>query len=243
MKKIITFILTAFSTQVNSFVDACEKKFTLGMITSLPSTPAQPMPSGNGNGSSTIQVNVNNNSAIDQSNEPILDPMSTRAVTPSTLTKRTTSDAGVGAAVVIGFFLNEDSYNLTVTDNGAGAGTVVSTYSDGWVGLGYNNLAKSSNSGRGIMCYGFSMVFTTTAGAQDSSGLANANPSYITVNNVNGGTLDIGQPLNEGIRNTQFQVGTMTVLRKFFMSAVNQISYNVPVASVVDLIVFAKPTK
>lgn len=246
MKKFFHAIITFAISLFEPFYLAAEKKFTLGIIEGLPTNASGAAGAAPANGSGqNININIQQPGIIDQGDEPIIDPMSTRSVIPNTMTQTIVSNTGSGAASVTAYFLNEDTFNLTATNNGSGASSVSNTYSDGWVGLGYNQLARSVNAGRGVLCYGFTLVYkVTSGGAQDPTGLAAASPSYIAYNNVGtNGQMAVGEPLNEGIRAANYQTGTMTLLRKFYLCSVNQISYVVPVGDTVSMIVLTKPQR
>ncbi len=238
---ILTFIVSCFE---GLYLKA-EKHFTLGLIESLATTNAPASPgAAPSNGGQNININISKPGTIDQSDEPIIDPMSSRHSIPNTMTQTVASAIASGDENVTAYFLNEDAFNATPTNNGSGPASVVITYSDGWTGLGYNQLARSANGGRGVLCYGFTLVYkVTSGGAQDPTGLANASPSYIAYNNVGTGQMAIGEPLNEGTRADNYQTGTMTLLRKFYLCAINQISYVVPPGDTASMIVLTKPQR
>lgn len=245
-RNFLSLIVTMITSLFLPLYNWAEKRFTLGIIDGLATTtratqvPADSAPSNGTN----ININVKSPGVIDQSEEPIIDPMSSRAVIPNTMTQNVASATGAGDENVTAYFLNEDAFNATPTNNGSGANSVVITYSDGWTGLGYNQLSRSANGGRGVLCYGFTLIYkVTSGGAQDPTGLAGANPSYIAYNNVNGGEMAVGEPLNEGFRADNYQLGTMTLLRKFYLCSVNQISYVVPPGDTATMIVLTKPQR
>lgn len=224
-----------------------EQKFTLSFMGSIPSTGRSREIEGiqiDNFSHRNINVNVRNNdgSIIDRSGDPIYDLMSSPQATPSTLQQVIVSNTGSGAAAITAYFMNEDVFNATATNNGSGASSASNTYSDGWSGNGYNNLAKSVNNGRGIMCYGLTFQYIVTSGAvQDGTGLSAANPNLLGATNVGTSMRPEPSPLNEGLRNTQYLSGVMTVLAPFFMSSISQISYRIPVGDTVTLTVFCRP--
>lgn len=198
-------------------------------------------PGQNGGGGQDIRVMLENPnpSFIDLSGDLPINPMQAPDIVPISLGKTTTS-TNAGAAKT-GYFLNEDTYNATPTDNGGGAGTIVNTYADGWTGLGYNNLAKSVNGGLGIMVYGLTFVYVTTStGAQSAAGLSTANPTLLTASFVGGTMRPSPLPLNTGINNDQYQEGTMTIKKKMYLSSANQISYGIPINSTITVVVKTK---
>lgn len=158
------------------------------------------------------------------------------------MTKTVTSATGGGAAAVTAYFLNEDVYNATPTNNGSGMLSVVGTYGDGWSGGGYNRLAMLEGGNNGISCYGLTLVYTViSSSAQDGSALSTANPTWLMANLVGNRQVPVGLVLAAGTRNTQYLQGTMTVDFKFNLSPLNQLSYNVPVGDSVALTVLTQP--
>jgi hypothetical protein len=245
-RKFFSAIITFMVSLLEPLYLKAEKSFTLGIIESLPTDNSRYAgTTSSSNGNTSVTVNIQNPGVIDQSDEVIIDPMSQRTVIPNTLTQTIVSNLGSGDENITAYFLNEDTYNTTTTNNGSGTDSVSNVYSDGWVGLGYNQLARSANGGRGIICYGFTLVYkVTSGGAQDPTGLAAASPSYVAYNNVGAnGQMAVGEPLNEGIRAGNYQTGTMTLLRKFYLCSVNQINYVVPPGDTVSMIVLSKPQR
>lgn len=204
---------------------------------------AMDLPSNAGsNGQINVNVNTNSDSYIDLSTDPTLNPMDSPNATPNSLGQTIVSNTGGSAAAVTAYFLNEDIYNATPTNNGSGASSVSNTYADGWAGNGYNALSKSATAGKGIMCYGFTLEYiTTSGGAQNPTGLTTANPTYLTANLVGANQAPFGMPLNAGVRNTTYQTGTMTIKKSFYLSCLNQFSYGVPVGNTVNFTVINRP--
>jgi hypothetical protein len=144
------------------------------------------------------------------------------------------STAGVGAEAVTAYMGNEDTYNVTPTDNGSGAGTVTNNYGDGWSGKGYNKLFTA---GPGVQFYGFTLVFTVAAtGVQDAAGIQQANPTHLSANFVGAAQIPVGFVLGIGLRNTIYQEGTMTVRTMFVMNIASQLSYSVPAGDKASLV-------
>ncbi len=158
---------------------------------------------------------------------------------PAAMTQTQASATGGGALAKTGYFLNEAFYNVTPTNNGSGAASIVTTYGDGWSGKGYTQLA---NNGQGIKCYGFTLSYVVTAsGLQDSAGLATANPTILVSNLVGANQIPYGIPLNAGSRNTQYLSGVMTIAYVFWMNSLTQFSYNIPVGDTVTLTINTQP--
>ncbi len=207
----------------------------------LPSSGGN-VPAQNGNGAMNININQNSDSLIDLSAMPTINSMAAPNLVPPTLAQTIVSNVGSGADVITAYFLNEDTYNATPSDNGSAASSVSDTYSDGWFGNGYNKLAASVNQGNGIRCYGMTFVYLVTFGrVQDATGLNGSDINFLTATFVGNRQAPSPMPLNAGIRNTQFQDGTMTVKANFFLSAADQIAYSVPVGDTVGLTVLTRP--
>lgn len=170
-----------------------------------------------------------NQSILDMTNMPEIDIMPV----PMGLTQTIQSNGGASAVAKTAYFLNEDSYTATPTNNGSGASSISNTYGDGWGGLGYNNLAKAVNAGRGIKCYGLTIEYTQ-GGSEFASGLTTANLTLNFVNLVGASYIPSGVVLSVGKRNTQYLDGTMTITRTFYLNALAQISYVVPASTTAD---------
>jgi hypothetical protein len=146
---------------------------------------------------------------------------------PRSTTYSVTSAAGAGAADVTFSVFNEDVFNETPTDNGSGAGSVVSSYDDGFEGRSINQLIRTANGGRGLLCKGFSVIYTT-GGAQDPSGLLNSSLQMLFFNSKNGASVPFQLDIAEALRNTQQQSGTITVWADFFVNSLSQFTGVVP---------------
>ncbi len=158
------------------------------------------------------------------------------------MTQVITSASGGGALTQTAYFLNEDIFNETPTNNGSGAGTITNTYGDGWAGNGYNNLAKALSFQNGIKCYGFTLEYiTTSTGAENPAGLAVAQPTWLMGNLVGNRQIPKGFVLPAGKRNTQYLTGTMTLDGIFYLNALCQFSYGIPVGNTVTLVILNKP--
>ncbi len=158
---------------------------------------------------------------------------------PPAMSQVVASAAGGGAAAVTAYFGNEDAFNVTPTNNGSGAGSVVKIYGDGYSGKGYN---KIIDSGQGVQCYGFTIQYNVTAGgAQDPSGLTTSNPTILTANLVGQNQIPRGILLSAGQRNTQFLSGVMTVQFMFMFNALTQFAYGVPVGDTATLTLLTAP--
>lgn len=161
---------------------------------------------------------------------------------PNAMTQTIVSNAGVGGTAITAYFMNEDVYNATPTNNGSGALSVSNSYGDGWTGGGYNRFGYLEAGQNGIACFGLTIVYTVIAtSAQDASALPLANPTWRMANLVGNAQLPVGIVLAAGQRNTQFQAGTMTVRFRFNLGPMNQLSYSVPVGDTCSLTVMTSP--
>lgn len=162
---------------------------------------------------------------------------------PPALTQTIVSNTGAGALAKSVYFGNEDAFNVTPTDNGSGANSIVPTYGDGFTGKSYNrSFAQPSVASSGLQCYGFTLQFiTTNGGAQNSAGLTLSNPTLLTSNGTGSNMIPQGIVLSQGARNTQYLSGVMTVSTKFVMNSVTQLTYIVPVGNTSTLTVMTSP--
>lgn len=162
--------------------------------------------------------------------------------TLNAMTQTVASATGGGATAITAYFMNEDVYNATPTNNGSGALSVTKSYGDGWSGGGYNRYAYLESAQNGIPCYGFTLVYTvTSSSAQDASALTTANPTWLMANLVGSRQVPVGLVMAAGTRNTQYLQGTMTVRFRFNMSCLNQFAYSVPVGDTAALTVMTQP--
>lgn len=161
---------------------------------------------------------------------------------PNALTQTISSAAGGGATAITAYFLNEDVYNATPTNNGSGALSVTKTYGDGWSGGGYNRYAYLESPQNGISCYGLTLTYTVIAtSAQDGSALATANPTWLMANLVGNRQVPVGLVMQAGTRNTQYLQGTMTVRFRFYLGTMNQLAYSVPAGDAASLTILTQP--
>lgn len=244
MKKLnfLTAIFSFIANLFNPIFEAAEKTFTLGVIESIPTSRGNGSSDGGARGAD-INVNVNTNPAyIDRSGDPIIDRVSSYDFVPDSYQYKNVNGSASGAAAITAYAFNEDSYNATVTNNGSGASTVTNTYADGWSGNGYNKQIASANAGRGVLCQGITMIYQVTSGsAQDAAGLASSNLQMLNFTLVGTSSATVPSPLNQGFNYGQYQIGTMTVVKRMFISCVTQFSYVVPVGDTVTFIALMNP--
>ena len=92
------------------------------------------------------------------------------------------SASGAGALSIQAYIFNEDYLNATPTDNGSGAGSVVTTYNDGFAGKLISRIS-SAKGDNGIRIKQVQVTFTDNAtGLQDKASLSASNPTFITYN-------------------------------------------------------------
>lgn len=148
---------------------------------------------------------------------------------PPNFTVTTTSASGANAVSKTQYLFNNTTLNALVTDNGSGAGSITTSYGDGFSGRVYDAIAASQNGGRGVLIQGFTIQSTTNStGAQNSAAL-NTIAFQILNANAQGGTFNIPLDVNSAISNAQYQVGILTIRQNFWLNTVNQISVILPV--------------
>jgi len=99
---------------------------------------------------------------------------------------------------------------------------------DGFSGRIYDAYLSSANNGRGILIKGFTVIATNyTTGAQTSVPFNGLNMNLIAANGQ-GSVIPVPFDLSEAIRNTQYQVGTLTVNKSFYLSSLTQLNYQLP---------------
>lgn len=146
------------------------------------------------------------------------------------------SAAGGGAANITASLFNEDYLNATPTNNGSGAGSVVTTYNDGFSGNLISNIT-STKGDRGLRVKQLQIKLTITAsGAQDPAALAACNPLHTT---YNGDATSLPQsiPLVSAGTPKDFQSGFLVVNVDFPIKRYSQLSLVVPPGDTATVIV------
>lgn len=138
------------------------------------------------------------------------------------------SDNGSGAATVTQYVFNNTTLNAAVTTNGSGAASIVNTYSDGFAGRVFDAMVASWGNGRGVRIIGFTVQATTTSTGAQTATPYNTLQMQVLNANGQGGSTPVPIDVNAAIRNTQFQVGILTVKSDFTLNTLNQISYSQP---------------
>lgn len=235
--KFLSTILNFITELFYPLYEAAERNFTLGAIEESAGKPRQDRRG------SDFNINVRTNApSIDESGKPIISTTDNPGFIPDSLQQKIVSNTGSGSAAVTAYMFNEDVFTATATNNGSGASSVSNTYNDGFTGNGYNQLIKIANQGKGILCYGMTLTYIVTSGsAQDTAGLNSSNLNHNAAVLVGSGMRPTPMPMNQGTNYGQYQIGTMTVKRMFYVSALDQITYSVPVGDTVTAIVLTNP--
>lgn len=167
-----------------------------------------------------------NSGVIDVSGGKVIDFMPA----PTSFTVTVTSAAG-GSDATINIFNNTALTALTTT-NGGGANTVTYSWGDGFLGRVYEQFFKISNGGKGIRFNGFSLLVTVlSTGAQTASYFNTMQLKQNIANGMNG-LVPFNVDLSEATRNTQQQIGLLTLRKPQFVSALGQLQYTQPTNTV-----------
>lgn len=151
---------------------------------------------------------------------------------PTSFTVTNQSIAGSSAVTVTQYLFNNSVMTAAVTTNGSAANSIVNMYGDGFSGRIYDAYLKSANNGFGIKMNGFTVICTqNSTGDQTSTPFNTLNMNLIAANGQ-GSVIPIPFDVNEAVRNTQYQVGTLTVNKEFFLSSLTQLSFQLPVDTV-----------
>jgi hypothetical protein len=147
---------------------------------------------------------------------------------PPVLNYSTVSNNATGAGTVTQYIFNNTTLNAAVTTNGSGAASIVNTYGDGFSGRVYDKGVASWNGGRGVLIKGFTITSTTgSTGAQYSAAFATLNMQILNANSQ-GGVTPVPVDVSAALRNSQFQIGVLTVGFEFYLNSLNQLSLNLP---------------
>lgn len=159
---------------------------------------------------------------------------------PSSFTVTNSSNAVTGSGTVTQYLFNNSVLNAAVTTNGSAGGSIVNTYGDGFVGRIYDAYLKSANNGQGIKITGFTVIATNyTNGDQTSVPFTGLNMNLIAANGQ-GSVIPIPFDLTEAVRNTQYQVGTLTIAKEFYLSSLTQLSYQLPANTIMSWTFFTE---
>lgn len=147
---------------------------------------------------------------------------------PATFTWTVYSNNGTGAASTTVYGFNNNVLNAAVTTNGSAADSIVNSYGDGFSGKVYENYARSTNNGQGVYIKGMTVQATNyTSGAQVSSPFSTMNLTIITTNGY-GSSVPVSIDFNEALRNTQYQVGILTIMKGFYLNSLTQLKLLLP---------------
>ena len=152
---------------------------------------------------------------------------------PQTMTVTIKNTATTGSPVFVPIF------NLNVLGNSAESGTITLTYGDGADGLLYDTIVQNTNSGKGVLFYGFN-INGLFKGAQDNSTLLKANPSVQYANGF-GGYQPNPIAIAGAERNTQYIAGLQTVKSMFVINAIGQFGVYVQEEGQIDLVFYTTP--
>lgn len=148
---------------------------------------------------------------------------------PSNFNVTISSNNGGSAESKTMYLFNESFLNASPTTNGSGANSIVTTYGDGFSGRVYEQYIKLANAVRGIRFNGFTVVATNyTSGAQIATPFTTMNLS-LQICNGQGGRIPVQIDLNEAVRNTQYQVGTLTIVKPVYLNALSQFELTLPI--------------
>lgn len=159
---------------------------------------------------------------------------------PTSFTATIYSNNGGGAATTTVYLFNAGILNSAVTTNGSGAASIATTYGDGFSGNVYNQYFRSANNGMGVKFVGFTVIATNyTTGAQTASPLTTLSMNLINANGQ-GGTIPIPFDLSEALRNTQYQSGTLSVLKSWYQNGLNQFSMSLTANTQLNFVFFTE---
>ena len=175
------------------------------------------------------QMPVNNNGVVNLSKGIVYD-----IYTIPTSFSVTISSTNAGTAKTV-YAFNTDVLNAAVTDNGGGAGTIVTTYGDGFSGRVYNRLTEGGNAAHGVRMKGLiTQVTNYTSGAQTATAY-NTLQMQLLCANGEGGTTPVPINPGEAVRNVSNQVGILTVVKEFYLNGLNQLSFSLPINTIIAL--------
>lgn len=197
------------------------------------SSPAPAMQSQNMTGALASAINN-----LANSNKGTIDlNLNTKTLPdPKSSTWSGASTYGAGSASITATIFNQD-YGLPVseTNNGKGALSVAYNYNDLPNGGSTNgnlisHLTDLYGRGSGIWCYGFNLTYNLNVGGSVSQSQAALYASNPTGQYYNGDTTvkSLFFNVQDAIRNTMYQAGTLTILRGFNISRNFQLNVNLP---------------
>jgi hypothetical protein len=146
------------------------------------------------------------------------------------------SASGGGAGTVTAYVFNEDFLNATPTNNGSGAGSVVSSYNDGFAGRLISQIT-SAKGDAGLRAKQIQLTFTDNAtGLQDKASLQASNPTFTTYNGDNSSMPQI-IPIQSAGSPAYQQSGFLIVNIDLGIKRYSQFSFLVPAGKTASLVV------
>jgi len=146
------------------------------------------------------------------------------------------SAAGGGAVTITANLFNEDFLNVTPTNNGSGAGSVVTTYNDGFTGNLISHISGTyGNKGLRVKQLQIQYINSATL-AQDPAAAQAANPTLTTYNG-DGSSLPQIVPIASTGNPSYQQSGFLIVNVDFTIKRYSQISLLVPAGDVATVVV------
>lgn len=159
---------------------------------------------------------------------------------PTSFTITSSSNNGAGAVTITQNLFNNSVLNPAITTNGSGANSVTTIYGDGFSGRVYDQYLTSANSGQGLLFKGFTLQVTNfTSGSQISTAFNTMALNLIT-SNGQGSTIPMPTDMAEAIRATNFQNGTLSIMRPFYFNSLQQWIFQQPPNTVFAFTMFTQ---
>ncbi|MES2134492.1 MAG: hypothetical protein V4506_19250 [Bacteroidota bacterium] len=147
---------------------------------------------------------------------------------PTSFTVTVTSVEGANDEDATINVFNNNSLTALDTDNGSGANSITYSWGDGLTGKGYEQLIRAANNGSGVLFTGFTLQVTVNSSGAQTAAYFNTMQLAMIVHNCMGKTVPFSVDMSEAVRNTQQQVGILTLMKPQFLSVLGQFQYIQP---------------
>jgi hypothetical protein len=176
------------------------------------------------------QVNANSGK-VDVSNGQVIELVPTPTFTKVNVSNPNNANSLDGAMVYI-FNAGVTGLKNSISDNVYPDGAVLAdkvavTYDDGFAGRYIDKLISTLALGRGLMCEELTII-GKSAGVQSDDAILALNAAIQSYNATRGDAVPVNLDLSEGIRNTAYKAGFVTLKLAFWINQLSQFTFPIP---------------
>lgn len=168
---------------------------------------------------------------VDVSNGQVIELVPIPQFTKVNVTNPNTALALAGAMAFVfnagATGLKNSKDNNFYPDGAAPADKLAITFDDGFDGRYIDKLISTLAMGRGLMCEELTIIGKVD-GVQSDDAILSLNAAIQSYNATRGDAVPVNLDLSEGIRNTAFKAGFVTVKLAFWINQLSQFTFPVP---------------